>query len=378
MPTLTGHLEYYKQHGINPVRYDTADPELHLERRGSLYRMLGITPLAIRNSRVLEVAAGTGQNSLYIAKQRPASLTLVEPNPTAQRDIATVYSSAPDATHPEVVTCRFEEYEPAQPFDLVLCENWLGDSAHERGLLRNLGEMVADGGLLVVTAVSPVGVLPNLLRRALSNRLAPTEHPFTERTAILSEAFGPHLRTVGGMTRSVTDWVQDNMLNPAYLGVILTVPMVLEDLGEQFDVLGTSPDFATDWRWFKSLCGDRREFNDHLLEAYFASLHNFLDHRTVLPRRPRGRNSQLERGALAVADAIRSWEAGRADGDDVEAAVRRVLDVSRDLPAATILALDEFLDAFADPRLTPETVAELPRFGSLFGRETLYLSFEKR
>jgi hypothetical protein len=55
-----------------------------------------------------------------------------------------------------------------------------------------------------------------------------------------------------------------------------------------------------------------------------------------------------------------------------------VLDVSRDLPSVITLAFDEFLDAFADPQLAPETVAELPRFGSLFGRETLYLSFENR
>jgi len=94
MPSLTGHLEYYKQHGINPVRYDTSNLRLHLERRASLYRTLGITPLAIRGSRVLEVAPGTGQNSLYLANQKPASLTLVEPNPAGQRDIAAVYASA--------------------------------------------------------------------------------------------------------------------------------------------------------------------------------------------------------------------------------------------------------------------------------------------
>ena len=376
MPALLGHLEYYKQHGINPVRYDTADPRLHFERRASLYRTLGITPLSIRGSRVLEVAPGTGQNSLYIANQRPASLTLVEPNPAGQRDITAVYATAREAVKPEVIACRLEEFEPAEPFDLVLCENWLGDSDHERGLLRKLGGMVADGGLLVVTAVSPVGVLPNLLRRALSNRLAPTELPFAERTGILSRAFASHLRTVSGMTRSVTDWVHDNMLNPAYLGVILTVPMVLEDLSNSFDVLGTSPRFSTDWRWFKSLCGEQRDFNRHLLEEYHAALHNFLDHRTLLPNRDHSRNKQLEWGALAVAESLRAWEAGDSDADEVETAVRRVLDVSRDLPTAS--ALDEFLDAFADPRLTPESVAELPRFGSLFGRETLYLSLEKQ
>lgn len=378
MPSLTGHLEYYTRHGINPVRYDAADPRLHFDRRAALYRTLGITPLAVRGSRVLEVAPGTGQNSLYLASQRPAGLTLVEPNPAGQRDIAAVYANTPDAVRPEVVACRLEEFEPAEPFDLVACENWLGDSEHERGLLRKLGTLVADGGLLVVTAVSPVGVLPNLLRRALCSKLVSPDDSFADRTAVLSRAFGPHLRTVGGMTRNVTDWVHDNMLNPAYLGVILTVPMVLDDLGGGFDALGTSPRFATDWRWFKSLCGENRDFNRHLLGQYHAELHNFLDHRTVLPARDPGRNRQLESAALAVAATLRRCEEGEADWDELETAVRRVLISIGDLPAACSAAIDEFLDAFAAPDLTPEAVAELPHFRSLFGRETLYLSFEKR
>jgi hypothetical protein len=40
--------------------------------------------------------------------------------------------------------------------------------------------------------------------------------------------------------------------------------------------------------------------------------------------------------------------------------------------------MDEFQDAFASPRLTPEVVADMSLFGPLFGRETIYLSFERR
>ena len=68
---VTGHLEYYTRYGINPVRYDLSDLQLHLDRRGSLYRTLGVTPLAVRGARVLEVAPGTGQNSLYLARLAP-------------------------------------------------------------------------------------------------------------------------------------------------------------------------------------------------------------------------------------------------------------------------------------------------------------------
>ena len=96
-------------------------------------------------------------------------MTLVEPNPIAIRDIATVYAVASAAPVPPlVIESRFEDYEPEELFDVVVCENWLGSSEHERRLLGKLGQMVAGRGILLVTAVSPVGMLPNLLRRALA------------------------------------------------------------------------------------------------------------------------------------------------------------------------------------------------------------------
>jgi SAM-dependent methyltransferase len=377
--TVNGHLDYYTRYGINPVRYDVSNLQLHLDRRGSLYRTLGLTPLAMRGARVLEVAPGTGQNSLYLARLAPRSLTLVEPNPVAIRDIATVYATAGAAPVPPlVIESRFEDYVPDERFDVVVCENWLGSSDHERRLLRKLGQMVADGGVLLITAVSPVGMLPNLLRRALARKLAPADEPFAERTARLCRAFGPHLRTLTAMTRGVTDWVHDNMLNPAYFGIMLTVPMVLAELSGGFDVLGSSPRFAADWRWFKGLCGAERDFNRHVLKEYRAGIHNFFDHRAVLPAREPARNAEFETAALSVCHAIREWEERDADSDEIDRAVRRAMSGMADLPAHWSAALDEFLDAFADPHLTAEAVAAMPLFGPLFGRETIYLSFEKR
>ena len=312
---ITGHLDYYTRHGINPVRYDLSDLQLHLDRRASLYRTLGVTPLAVRGARVLEVAPGTGQNSLYLARLAPSSLTLVEPNPVAIRDIASVYAMAAAAPVPPlVIEARFEDYEPDEPFDLVVCENWLGSSDHERRLLRKLGRMVAagrplarHGGLAGRHAAEPAP--PSTGQQARRSGLA------VRRTDVtVCRAFGPHLRTLAAMTRGVTDWVHDNMLNPAYFGILLTVPMVLAELAGGFDVLGSSPRFAADWRWFKGLCGTDREFNRHVLAEYRAGIHNFFDHRCVLPARDQARNAEFEAAALAVAQfgpAVGGGEAER-------------------------------------------------------------------
>ena len=106
------HLEYYKQHGIAPVRYDISNMEAHLDRRKSLYNMLGLLPLTFRGARVLEIAAGTGHNSLYIASQLPDEFVLLEPNPIAVEYIYETYSTFNRPhKHPEIITKKLEEYD---------------------------------------------------------------------------------------------------------------------------------------------------------------------------------------------------------------------------------------------------------------------------
>ena len=169
------------------------------------------------------------------------------------------------------------------------------------------------------------------------------------------------------------------MLNPAYLGVILTVPMVLDELGDSFDVLGTSPRFGADWRWFKGLCGEERDFNRHLLAEYHAALHNFLDHRSILPARDPARNVGLESAALAVAQSRAALGGGRGRrrrGGGGRAASDRA--ASATCRRATPRRWTSSSTPSPSRDCTPEDVAGLPHFGPLFGRETIYLSFEKR
>jgi SAM-dependent methyltransferase len=377
-----GHLDYYLRHGLNPVRYEMADRQRHLDRRASLYRTLGLPRRLFRGARVLEVAPGSGQNSLFVASLGPRELVLVEPNPVAQRDIRELYRVVDSSVvPPRLVGLPFEEFDDDERFDVALCENWLGHSPAERFLLHKLGDLVADSGVLVVTAISPVGILPNVLRKVLTCRIDRPQAGFEERTALLSAAFEPHLRTIPAMTRTCTDWVHDNVMNPAYFGILLTVPMVLEELGGAFEVLGSAPRFAAEWRWFKSLCGEHREFNRHFLAEYHANLHNFLDHRRLLGSRDPAGNRALEAAAWELIDAAAALE--RAGGTaaphlrQVRAALARVEASIADLPDDLRTALAECGDLIGREALTADAVAGMQSFGRLFGRETLYLSLEK-
>ena len=254
------HLAFYREHSISPVNY-SGTKEQHFQRRASLYRSLRLPPLAFRGSRVLEVAAGTGQNAEYLASLNPLHLELVEPYP------------AKWSSQSAVKITTLEHYQPPFPFDIVICENWLG--LEEQPLIDKLASMVAPQGVLVLTCVHPEGFYPNQLRRKIAQRLINESMSFESKTEILVNAFEPHLKTLTDMTRSPRDWVQDQLLNPAVENIVLTFPMLIERLGKDFTILGTSPEFITDWRWYKRLHGENKLFNERAMLYYHLGAEQF-------------------------------------------------------------------------------------------------------
>ncbi len=377
------HLEFYREHQITPVRYDLSNLDAHLERRFALYAKLGLSPLTFKHSKVLEIAAGTGHNSLYLAQLMPAQLVLVEPNATGVEHIREAYSNfAKPHTCPELISQTVEEYLPQGTFDIVLCENWLGVSKHELAMLDKISGMVSQQGILVITTVSPLGFVPNLLRRFLAIYLAPHNKDFLERTELLVAAFGSHLDTLSSMTRNKEDWVQDNMLNPAYFGLCLSIPQVLERLGGSFEALGSSPVFAEDWRWFKGLHGVERNTNAHFLTEYMRKAHNFLDYREQPQVGNSLLNAQLEDKAKQLLTAITAHEDAYLNGSATLPAVQEISHLLDDLitllPSHLVQAirgLSEVQNLIKNPVfINSASVANMTDFRGLFGRETAYVS----
>ena len=64
-------LEYYIREGISPVHYDLSDLNKHFQIRASLYRLLGVIHSFFKGKDILEVAPGSGHNSIYTATLLP-------------------------------------------------------------------------------------------------------------------------------------------------------------------------------------------------------------------------------------------------------------------------------------------------------------------
>lgn len=386
MHSKDGHLSYYKKFGLSPVRYDLRNLQAHFDRRGALYRSLGLPPVAFKGVRVLEVAAGSGQNSLYVAVSRPAEFDLVEPNPVGIADISAAYAGL-DLPHtaPCLHEVMLQDFHPARPYDIVLCENWLGMLPSDRALIRKLASLVAPGGTFVLTIVPMSGFVPNVVRKILADLLVEADMSFEQRSDLLVQAFSPHLATIRDMTRSHRDWVHDCMLNPHYLNVALPLDIVLQEVGDDLESLSCNPNFHTDWRWFKSLHGEGRAFNQAFRRSYFENVHNFIDYERCSPPRDVALNEALDAVCTKIhtrAVEIES-ELAAATLDKAHAARRLSETLAEALPHFHALspdlgaAFDEVARLAGQPTVTVSDVAGMQAFARLFGRETLYTSFTR-
>ena len=377
-------LDYYLEHGISPVSYLANNLSEHLERRRSLYNMLGMPGILFRGRKVLEVAAGSGQNSLYVSGQRPSRYVIVEPNPVALKQIEETYSrfSVPH-TPPEILPVTLEDYSTDELFDVVICEGWLGSSDHERSLIRTLADRVALGGMMILTALSIVGWLSNLVRYCLIQKLlADKPCEYDSQVALVLEALSPHLQTIPGMTRRHEDWVKDNMVNTTYLDQGLTLEMILHEVSPRgFTVLGASPGFITEWRWFKQLVGDGIRTNENALECYERSTHNFLDYRRTFGERAPALNRQLNELSVVLLEAL-SGSKAKASCDltptyfrGIARILRKIGKNLKSVAADLSAAVDEAIQILNAPEVTTSEIAAMKKYKAWFGRETLYFSF---
>lgn len=386
--TNSSHLEYYLKHKISPVHYESDVLSKHAEIRESLYQSLGLSPVAIKGVNVLEVAPGSGQNSVFVSSCLPLSITMVEPNPTGREQIAQLYSGLSHPhVKPDVLPHMLQDFNPDNQFDIVICENWLGARQDEVDLIRKLASLVSVGGILVITAVPIAGFFPNIMRRLLALRIAPEDMEFEERTSLLVNAFGSHLDTIEHMTRSHRDWVHDCMMNPHYLNVALPFETIIEAIGSDMEVMSTYPRFANEWRWFKSLSRQSREFNERLVRAQAGNLCNFLDYRREFAAGKADVSDDIVDTLNKIHRLALNWEVANSRGDRDE-----VLTISKEISSLLheveerISAADtdigkaiaELREIWAREKLLPEDIRNMAQFKYIFGRETVYMSMVKR
>ena len=283
-PTRRGFLDYYGQRDVIPVQQVAAGIDVRRRQRLALYRTLGVPALAFRGSRVVEFGPGTGDNSEIVAELGPASYDLVDGNDASIRALeAKLADGRMDPRIVRVVRADFNAERidgvPDGGYDVVIAEGCIPGQVDPVGTLQRIARFTGPDGLLLVTAVDNLSVLPeNLCRIAMAPVLASTDGDFERSVEVACAMFEPHMAALPSRSRSTRDWVIDMLMHPLPAGWTMSVVDAIRALPD-FRFHGCSPDFHTDWRWYKSMTGPSSDDAELAVRQWRSSAHYALDHR---------------------------------------------------------------------------------------------------
>jgi len=370
-------LDFYGAHRISPVRQNATDSQAHLRRRRALYHLLGITPSAIRGRRVLEFGPGTGQNAIATIQDRPALYRLVDANPASMRATVTNLGGHRQGVDVETVLEPAEAHQSAGDFDLVIAEGLIPFQLDPKAFALHLSRHVAPGGILVVTCIDTIQYMGELTRRMIADTLAPPQMAVRDRLRALLPVFRPHLRTLQAMSRRHEDWILDNLLIP-HPGKPFSVADAVDALGG-FDVLGCSPRFHGDARWYKALTTEDPGFNQLTVESYRANILNLLDCRVSLPPQDPAHGELLQNMAdelfdAAMAQSTGGWPSGIGSPGNRVAILAELVDKYSPVTGRSLWELATFLER---PSISA-AMSGLPTYSGFFGRGQAYLSLVRR
>jgi len=383
MTSQVSLVDFYRRHGVSPVRQDISDLEAHFTRRAGLYRHIGLLPAFVRGKRVLEIGPGGGFNSVYTASLRPAEYVLLEGNPTGVADIERLFSGfAPLTEGLSIVNELIDDYTPATPFDIVLCEGVLGLAGvpDPAAMLKSVATFTAPGGVLVITCIDALTNFPEALRRMFAQLVIDPSTPLQTQVERALPMFTPHLQSLPGMSRRHDDWLIDNLLNPASIGPVLSIPDAIQAIDGEFEFLASSPHYCADWRWYKAIVPGSVTFNQIAADQYWRNAHNFFDYRELHPPRDPDANRALYRACDDARLLIREYEMTRDTGivPVLAERLRAIATLTGAFSATTAAVFTESADLLARLPVSVEAVAAAKHLGPWFARGQQYVSFSRR
>ena len=377
---IKSHLQFYLENKISPVSQNFKK-NIHFQRRSSLYKYLGLTKEYFENKSILEVGPAEGHNSTFLAHLNPKELLLLEPNPYAHNNIRKIFKKINVSDKRlKIVKTTLEKFKTKKVFDIVICEAWLGINSHERKLMKKLSKFVKKGGILIVTAASPIGFFSNILRRILGNLVTKNVNNLDKKTSILVKAFSSHLKTLKNMSCPHKDWVQDSLIGSGFLSMHPTPKMIFKDVGEKFDFFNSYPTFNSDWRWYKDLHGGKENAKKNFLKNYFKQCHNFIDYRHVYKEANPKLNSNLEKKVSALMQILIKYEYKRNDKNfnKFKNKLKSIYKLFKKIDSFKNEGVLQGINLIENKKnISVAKIKKMEKFRYVFGRELLYLSLLK-
>jgi SAM-dependent methyltransferase len=371
----TAFVDFYTKYNVSPVSQDISDLGKHFQRRDVLLRSLGIPSVLVRNAEILEFGPGSGHNSTYIASLKPAKYYLVDGNLKGVKDTKELLSEY-DIDDLKVIHSLFLKYQSNSLFDIVWAEGCIPHQNDPINILKHLSSFTAKNGIFVASTNNSISYLSEMIRRIASFMHLNDNDLFQDKIDTIRPLLKGHLQNLKGMSRPVDDWIIDSILQPLHQSKLFSIPDAIETLKKDYDIYSTSPKFISDWRWYKEVIGDGKEFNQLALECYYKNNLNLIDYRYEFKSHSAEFGQKLETLCSEIWDTMCLIQNGKSS--KINIFIEKVNDVSKLIKKKapeTSRAIVESLHWLECGAPISKELEYLPKW---WGRGQQYVSFIKK
>jgi 2-polyprenyl-3-methyl-5-hydroxy-6-metoxy-1,4-benzoquinol methylase len=371
-------ISFYNSIGFAPTRQHNSSTDTLSARRSFLYRTLGIPNLAVQGSDIIEFGPGSGENSDILISLAPRSYKFVDGSAAVLTNLQERFTSTTSSTVvPQIMfsASNILDYQDDSLYDLVICEGVLPMQMNPREMATHVLSFVRPGGAAILTCFDSVSAFSEISRRYLAKSIFEDLEYSEELVHQLVDFFEPDFTHLPGMSRSPEDCVLDSIINP-WLGNFFSLQDALEVANDGHALLGTSPRFLQDWRWFKDLTAlDENTTLTSAVSSYCRNIHSLLDARfTGQARLNEEANSSLIEVTSRIATRVRGHISGNVpyDSEEFGEDVTHMVHTTEDLHPQTVRSLQGLVDwsVSRDP-------SDLEQFRSLWGRGQQYISLAR-
>lgn len=200
-------------------------------------------------------------------------IDLVEPNAKGREDMLTLFGEKGVLQERfRIYSSTIEDFEPVRKYDIIIAEGFLYAVDNKKEIIDKCKSLLANNGIIVITCSDHMCCFIEAMKRLIGHILVKDIEDYNDKVDCLVKIFEPQLLNLRGMSRSAKDWVQDQLLNPAFWKMELSLSQAIDYFGEEYDILGTSPNMFTDYSWYKDIWYDYRVDYQKQFAAKRASL----------------------------------------------------------------------------------------------------------
>jgi ubiquinone/menaquinone biosynthesis C-methylase UbiE len=274
------YLDFYKENKIIPtVNLKDSSLNILMKQRHDFYLNLGITIDSFQNKEILELGPGTGYNAYFLLKYaKIKKITLVDAN---YFSLKTLKKNLTRFNNKKIINKNINSFKIKKKFDYIIIENVLSGLKDPKRIFKRVLNFMKPGGSLILTLTEPMGIFSEKLRYLHSLLLLKNTRKknknFSFEARILSREFKSHLIKLGKNTRNSEKWVQDNMLNKAWItkNKYFSFYDLYKSLNKKkFLIKNSSPNYNTNFSWYKNF--NTKNYNYNYFKNYLKNQINLI------------------------------------------------------------------------------------------------------